>query len=155
MKPLLLTFLLLLTFGCSDDDAVTTPEPQNISPALVAKGVLANTQSFAVENRVITTNAQWQQLLTQMRESREDITDIFTETTIDFNEYQVIASYIISSSGTTIDVTAVVENADNITITLENLRKGATQDVTHPFNIIKIPQSDKPIIFEDLTDSHN
>jgi len=155
MKPLLLTFLFLLTLSCSDDEAISTPQPQNITPTLVAKGVLANTQSFATENRVITTNAQWQELLTQMQEAREDITDIFAETTIDFSQHQIIASYIVGSSGTTIDVTAVVENEDNITITLENLRKGATQDVTHPFHIIKIPRSAKPVIFEDLTDPHN
>jgi hypothetical protein len=62
------------------------------------------------------------------------------------------SSSIEVSSGTTIDVTAVVENEDNITITLKNLLKGATQDVTHPFHIIKIPRSAKPIVFEDLTD---
>jgi len=154
MKPLFLTFLFLLTFSCSDDN-VTATQPQSVTPVLVAKGVLFNTQSFGTENRIITTNAQWQELLSQMEETREDITDVFAETTIDFSQHQVIASYIVGSSGTTIDVTAVVENEDNITITLENLRKGATQDVTHPFHIIKISQSAKPIIFEDLTDTNN
>ena len=155
MKALLLSLFVLIAMGCSSEDNVAaTFEPQNITPAMVGKGVLANTQRFAVENRVITTNAQWQEVLTQMRESREDITDIFAETAIDFSQYQIIASYIISSSGTTIDVTSVVENEDNITVTLENLRQGATQDVTHPFNIIKIPRSPKPIIFEYLTEGN-
>jgi len=156
MKSLLMSLFVLITVSCSSDNSTaTTFEPQNITPALVGKGVLANTQSFTHENRVITTDAQWQEVLMQMRESREDITDIFAETAIDFSQYQIIASYIIGSSGTTIDVTAVIENEDNITVTLENLRKGVTQDVTHPFHIIKIPRSTKPIIFEDLTDWDN
>lgn len=153
MKTLLLSLFVLITFSCSsDNDAVTTFEPQNINPALVGKGFMGTTHFFAVENHVLTTNDQWQRLLTQMEAAREGITDGFIETTINFTEYQIIAAYIIGSSGTTIDVTGVVENEDNITVTLENLRQGTTQDVTHPFHIIKIPRSSKPIIFEDLTD---
>jgi hypothetical protein len=155
MKSLLLTFVLLLTFACSDDDGNSTTEPQSITPQLVGKGYLGSSTNFTVENRVITTNAQWQDLLVQMEEAREGITQNFVETTINFSEYQIVAAYITGSSGTTIDITAVVENENNITITLENLRKGATQDVTHPFHIIKIPRSSKPIVFDDLTDRDN
>jgi len=155
MKPLFYFLVALLAISCNDDTAVSTTQPQDISPLLVAKGVLSSTDRFSVENRIITTNAQWEELLTNMEAAREGITADFVETSINFNEYQVIASYIIGSSATTIDVTGVTENEDNITVTLENLRKGVTQDVTHPFHIIKIPRSSKPIIFEDLTDWDN
>jgi len=155
MKHLILTFLLFLTFGCSDDDAIANSEPQNISPALVAKGFMGSNNRFSTENRVITTNAQWHEIMESMEAAREGITENFNETIIDFDTHIVIASYMIGSSGTTIDVTRVIENEDNVVVTLENLRKGATQDVVHPFNIVKIPRTSKPIIFEDLTDWNN
>jgi len=155
MKSLLICFALLVFAGCSNDDDTPAFTPQNITPVLVGKGLLNPTPLFTRETRVITTPAQWQQLLADMETAREGITQDFTETAVDFTAYEVIAAYIVGSSGTTIDVIDVTENEDTVTVTLDNLRQGATQDVTHPFHIIKIPRTTKPIVFNDISNMNN
>ena len=54
----------------------------------------------------------------------------------------------VSNSTTTIDITNIQENANNIVVTVENLQIGMTTDVVHPFHIVKIPKSSKPILFQ-------
>ena len=66
MKSLLICFALLVFAGCSNDDDAPAFTPQNITPVLVGKGLLNPTPLFTRETRVITTPAQWQQLLADM-----------------------------------------------------------------------------------------
>lgn len=152
MRTLLLSLLTLLTISCSSDNDNAPFTPQNIDPVLVGKGFVNLSHDFDNQNRVITTDEQWQELMNQMEAARGGITGNFTETAINFNEYDVVASFIVSNSTTTIDVTSVTENEDNVTVTLQNLQLGLTQDVVHPFHIIKIEKTQKPIIFDDQTE---
>lgn len=147
MKKLLsLTLLLpLVIIGCSNDDneALNTPPVQEI-----AQGWLSYNEVFTNENIVITSSSQWEELLSEMEGVNEGITNTFTETDIDFDNYEVLASFQVKNGTTTVDITAVTENENNITVTVKNLQQGLTQDVALPFHIVKIQKSDKPVVFE-------
>src|SRR5690606_41552313 len=80
-----------------------------------------------------------------------NVSDNFTETDIDFSQYLVIAVFdeIYSNGGHTIDIIKIVENEVNIIITVDKLLNGdASSVITQPYHIIKIPKTEKPIIFE-------
>lgn len=144
-KLLLLTILLpLVTISCSNDDNETVNNP----PQEIAQGWLSYNEVFSNENIVITSSSQWEELLSEMESVNEGITNTFTETDIDFNSYEVLASFQVKNSTTTVDITAVTENENNITVTVKNLQQGLTQDVAVPFHIVKIQKSDKPVVFE-------
>lgn len=151
MKTLLFCFLTLLAIGCSSDNDAELFNPQNIEPTFIGKGFVNLSHDFDDQNRVITNNTQWQELMSQLNAARGGITENFTETTIDFSAYDVIASFIVSNSTTTIDITNVTENEHDVTVTLQNLQHGLTQDVVQPFHIIKIQKRNKPIVFNDET----
>ncbi|MXN91332.1 hypothetical protein GR160_08830 [Flavobacterium sp. Sd200] len=151
MRTLFFSLLAVLAFGCSSDNTETVFTPQTIDPVIIGKGFVNLSHDFDDENRVIHTGAQWQELIDQMEAARGGITDNFTETTIDFSQYDVVASFTVSSSATTIDMTNVTENEDNVTVILQNLQLGLTQDVVHPFHIIKVEKTGKPFIFDDQT----
>lgn len=138
-------YILLSASGCSNNTNATVMETF-IEPVLIAKGHLSANETFTKENRVITDNEDWQEITTAMQAINNDIT--FTETDIDFSDYIVIAVLDIKNSTTTIDITQVKENEDAVVITVENLKRGITQDVAHPYHIIKIRKTGKPIIFE-------
>lgn len=146
MKKLLslIVLLPLVTIGCSNDDneAVNTP------PQEIAQGWLSYNEVFTNENIVITSSTQWEELLSEMEAVNEGITNTFTETDIDFNTYEILASFQVKNGTTTVDITAVTENESNITVTVKNLQQGLTQDVAHPFHIVKIQKSNKPVVFE-------
>ena len=144
-KLLLLTVLLpLVTISCSNDDneAVNTP------PQEIAQGWLSYNEVFTNENIVITSSSQWEELLSDMEAINEGNTDTFTETDIDFNSYEVLACFQVKNGTTTVDINAVTENENNITVTVKNLQQGVTQDVAIPFHIVKIQKSNKPVVFE-------
>lgn len=80
-----------------------------------------------------------------------NVTKNFTTTTIDFNKYQIIAVFdnIKTTGGYSIDITSVVENRNNIVVTIKRLLTGDNSTVmTQPFHIVKIPKTTKPIVFE-------
>ena len=109
---------------------------------------------FQKQFSVITTETDWEDLKTQLISSYPPVTNKFTETDIDFLLYQVIfvIDYIKGNGGWSIDVTDVTEYTDKIVVTVSNLFTGSASSViTQPFQIVKIPVSEKPIIFNDLT----
>jgi len=110
-------------------------------------------EGFTKQFSVITTETDWENLKTQLN-SVNNVTQHFTETNIDFSLYQVIfiIDKVKGNGGWSIDVTDVTEYTDKIVITVSNVRTGGmTCVMTQPFQIVKIPVSNKPIIFNDLT----
>ena len=147
MKTILFSVLLLLTLSCTNND--DDFEPQTITPVLIGKGDLSiNTTLYTQQNIVITTNSEWRTLLTNFNSIQSNITSTFTETNIDFNKYQTIVVIEGGNSSTTTDITNIIENTNNITVIIQNLRKGLTQDVVFRFKIVKIPQSSKRVVFQ-------
>jgi len=82
-----------------------------------------------------------------------NLSNYFSETDIDFFQYQVIAvlDALKGNGGWSIDITDITEYQDEIVVTVENLKRGnLTAQVTHPFHIVKIPQSAKNVRFQEI-----
>lgn len=146
MKTLILSLVLILTISCTKSD--NNLESQTITPVLIGKGHLNYNTIYSKQNVVITNNSDWQTLKTNFNSISNNITTSFTETNIDFNNFEIIVAIDAKNSSTSVDVTNIIENADNITVTIQNLQLGLTQDVANPFHIVKIPKSTKTVVFE-------
>jgi hypothetical protein len=148
MKTILLSLIFLGLIGCSNSNDEITFTPQDITPVLIAKGHLSYNSIYSQQNTIISTAAEWQTLLENFNTINTNITETFSTTEIDFNSFDIILAIQTRNSTTTVDVTTIVENADSIIVTVENLQLGISQDVAHPFHIVKIPKSAKPIVFK-------
>jgi hypothetical protein len=103
------------------------------------------------QDLIITSAEEWENLLNDM--DKAHAYPPLTETEIDFGRYQILAVFdkMHLSGGWTIDITSITEESDRITVTVENLRKGnALNNLTQPFHIVKIPVSEKEIIFRHV-----
>lgn len=70
---------------------------------------------------------------------------------INFDIDMVIAVIESNNSSSTIDITSITEFKDKIEIRVENLRKGMTADIGSIYHIVKIPRTDKTIVFMKIT----
>ena len=70
---------------------------------------------------------------------------------INFDTDMVIAVIESNNSSSTIDITNITEFKDKIEIRVENLRKGMTADIGSIYHIVKIPKTDKNIVFMKIT----
>jgi len=106
-------------------------------------------ENIPKQNIVITNQVDWTNLISAMN-TRNNVSNRFTETNIDFNRFQIIAVFeeIKHSGGYSIDITEVMEAEDSIIVTVENLKTGNfTSVVTQPYHIVKITKSVNPIEF--------
>ena len=147
MKTLILIFIsffMLLSCNNSDDSF----SPQNITPILIGKNSISN-PSTPLQNSLITNQAQWDILLSTMN-SVNNVSNNFTESSIDFNNFDIVAVFRnpISNSSSTVDITSIVETENQRVVTVQNLIDGVSADVAQPFHIVKIPKSTKPIVFQ-------
>ena len=128
--------------------------PIAIAPVSIGQGSLygAGSEGITKQNLVITDQTAWDNLVTAMNSVNNESRN-FTETTIDFSKYQVLAvfDHVKGSGGWSIDMTDVTEYRDEIVVTVENLQKGdATRLITQPYHIVKMPVSDKKIVFKEV-----
>jgi hypothetical protein len=116
-------------------------------------------EGFSRESIVIKTDSEWEAFKQKINTTNNVVDAYFTETEIDFSAYQIIAVFdeVKGNGGWSIDITGITEWQDKILISVTNLKKGgATSVMTQPFQIIKIPVSDKEIVFEyDLDENLN
>ena len=101
-------------------------------------------------NLVIDNLTEWNNLINTI-DNPNNVSANFTETNIDFSNFQVIAvfdkAYI--NGGWSIDITSIIENENNLTVNIDNLQSGdLTQISIQPFHIIKISTTNKEIVFE-------
>lgn len=156
-KRILLPIVLTLLFSCSSDDNGNEGEffePQEINFIEVSQGSLVSTAMYDIEeeNYLITTQSQWV-TLTEIMESNNTSNNDFLEVEINFQTDQIIAIFDRTRSGIgwTVDVTEAIEEEFQISVTIENLNKGNLAQVSRrPYHIVKIPKSDKPVIFERI-----
>jgi len=148
MKSLILSLVLLLTLSCNNIDDNNSFVPQTITPVIIGNGHLNYNSIYTQQNLVITNNSDWQILLNNFNSINNSITTTFSETNIDFNNFDVLIAIDAKNSSTSIDITNIVENINNIIVTIQNLQLGITQDVANPFHIVKIPKTTKLIVFQ-------
>jgi len=153
MKSLLLLLVLSIFIGCNnkDDDFL----PLTISPILIGDGNLYGNgkENITKQNLIISSNNTWAELTNKMNSANNE-TDNFTETEIDFSHFILLAAFdeIKMSGGYTIEIISVVENRNNLTVTIRRQApKGSVYTViTQPYHIVKIPITDKRIIFNEI-----
>lgn len=141
-----ITFIIVT--ACNNDDDYF--QSHTITSGVVLKDFVylaSPQQPVALYHQVIYEEENWVVLLTAMGYEESDI-----EININFNSEQLLVALYhgATSSGTTVDMTAITEYEDAIKVTVENLHIGTTTDVAQPFEIVKIPKTNKPIVFQEL-----
>ena len=126
-------------------------QPQNIVPTLILQSNLygAGQENILEQRTVIDNAADFNILINKMNIVNNTMFPPIS-TSVDFNTHKVIAVFdqIRGNGGHSIDITNVVENQNNVTVTVQRLLTGGlTTVVTQPFHIVKIPTTNKPIIF--------
>ncbi len=145
-----LVVIFILT-ACTADNKSAIHQNSTTSTVLVGKGDLYGNgqEGIPPQYSVITSENQWETLKNQMN-SVNPVTDGFTETQFDFAESILIAVFdeVRENGGHSIDITDVDENSDIVHITVTKLLNGnMTAVMTQPYHIIRIPATDKEIIF--------
>lgn len=119
----------------------------SIDAVNISKGIIDANISSQQPNFVIDDNTQWQLLLDNFNTSQPNITNNFSQTIIDFNNFQIIVVTQGFGSSSNVKILSVIENVDNITLTTER-RLGYLEDYGYAYHIVKIPKSTKPVIFQ-------
>ena len=154
MKIAILTFIsFFMLLSCHNDDCNssedTTFVPRNITPVLIGKGNLNFVGDIPSQQITVDDNDSWNTILNSVDEySLEE----FTETTVNFNEFQLIAVFdtVYGDRGHSITITTITENRSNITVTVEKSYTPAFLiELRQPFHIVKIPKSYKPVVFQE------
>jgi len=151
MKTLILSLVIFISLSCSnttDDNSSTTVIETPITPTLIGKSSISN-PSTPLQNVLITNQLQWDSLLLSMNEVN-NVSSSFTETNINFSNYDIVAAFRnpISNSGSSVDITNIVENQTQRLVTIQYLTNGFNSNIAQPFHIVKLPKSSKPVIFQ-------
>jgi hypothetical protein len=144
---LIITIIIGLTSCNKNDDELNLVEFTQIGQNnLYGNGE----ENITKQNLVISESNSWNELIGKMN-TVNYVSDEFTETDIDFANFIVIAVFdkIYGNGGHSIDIIKITENENKVIVTIENILGGdATSIMTQPFHIVKIPKTDKLIIFE-------
>ena len=151
-----LTFFLLtlaVFIGCNsnvDDASLAVP----ISTTLIASGNLYGNggENIPMQNMIISNNKEWTELMNKLN-SVNNVTDNFTETEFDFSNFTIIALFddIKMYGGYSIEIESVVENRSDLIAVIRHLSPNgiAPTVITQPYFIVKIPKTEKRIIFKN------
>lgn len=138
--------LALSFFSCNDSKNDDT-FPQNIAFTIISNNVLRGSEGIAQSNMVINNTADWQNLITKMN-SFNNVSDNFSETDIDFDNYLIIAVFLeVKSSDWSIEIAKITENENSLVVTT-NENESIASVITQPFSIVKIRRTEKTIEFE-------
>lgn len=149
MKTIILILSIFFATSCSNDDDIQTAQSTPINFTEIGKGALFGngSEGIAQSNIVIDNTTDWQNLIDQMN-SFSNISNSFTETSIDFNSYAIITVFLeIKPTSWEVSITNITENETNISVSVQETEMDNTV-ITQPFHIVKIPITNKPIEFE-------
>jgi len=160
----------MVLIGCGNDDnnvpnnnnEPTTFDPQNVETEIIMKSdsFIPGLQS---ENRddlinlhyVIKNENEWNDLIIEVKFNQWFINKILEgleEVNFNFNQHQILVVFneFTMGVGATIDIISVTEYEDNIIVVLDNIKgkNGQFMDINFPFEIVKMPKIDKPIVFD-------
>lgn len=148
LKSLVLVLVVFFA-SCSDQEKGASVQPVDLDFIVIGKGTLQGAGQEGVEeaNLVITNDADWQMLISQMN-MVNNVTEGFTQTAIDFDESMVIAVFLeVKPSGWEVAISMIVQSDDTLTVsTTEEIF--AVAALTQPFHIVMIPTTSKEIVFE-------
>lgn len=142
--------VFILVFGLGLFSKCSYIEETEITPILIGMGNLMGSENIAQQNLVVTNATQWQDLITQM-DTYNPYSAAFSETNVDFDQFRVVAIFdqLYGNGGHGLEIHSINENDTEIIVDYERLNPAgdATCVITQPFYIVKIPQSNKPIVF--------
>lgn len=144
--------LLLSIFVLSCNSNYNNSEMTNVEFSLIAKDNLYGNGAEGIlkQNLIITNQTDWNNLIAQMN-SVNNVSDNFTETTIDFSTFTIIAVFNeIKGNGGHGFKLNIKSNTENVIVHVVELplEENATMVMTQPYYIVKILNSDLPIIFQ-------
>ncbi|MDR0801752.1 protease complex subunit PrcB family protein [Fluviicola sp.] len=150
------TIILILAssfmlFSCKKEqkNAMGTTTPVAVTPVVISQGILGCTYCTSQPNAFVVTNTtNWDTVMTNLANNGNAT---FTETIIDFNDYMLLAIFDKGrpTGGYSVSVTSVTENINQIVVNVAYTGTGdATQMPTCPYIIVKIPKSNKPVVFQ-------
>lgn len=141
-------FILVLALGLFSKCSYI--EETKITPILIGVGNLMGSENITQQNLVVTNATQWQDLITQM-DTYNPYSAAFSETNVDFDQFRVVAIFdqLYGNGGHGLEIHSIIENDTEIIVDYERLNPAgnATCVITQPFCIVKIPQSNKPVVF--------
>tara|TARA_B100000768_G_C11014632_1_gene263508 strand:- start:136 stop:585 length:450 start_codon:yes stop_codon:yes gene_type:complete len=149
MKTIILILSLILAISCNSDDDNSQFQSTEITFTEIGKGNLDGngSENVSQSNLLINNQTDWQNLIDQMN-SVNNISNSFTETTIDFDSYSIVAIFLdIKPTGWEVSITNITENETNISVSIQETEMDNTV-ITQPFHIVKIPKTNKEIMIE-------
>jgi hypothetical protein len=79
--------------------------------------------------------------------SVNNVSNTFSETSIDFDDYSIIAVFLeVKSNGWGVTINNITENENNISVSTQE-DESITPVQSQPFHIVKIPKTNKDITF--------
>lgn len=165
LKKLILIILpALIIISCSPEDNGSTADQssQTLLPiesfytqtSLIAEGSLYGIVQEAIQqqNIRITDENTWIRLLHQL-DAVNSVSESFTETDIDFNEFEVIAVFDEVQDSGDHSVELEFELSDDFILVKINKKQPEAHFSTvksQPYNIVKIPSTGLPIVFRNV-----
>ena len=149
-KNALIILLAIFALSCNSEEY--NLEIVDIESVLITKDNLFGNggEGIIEQNLEITSQSMWNNLISQMN-SVNNVSDNFSEIDIDFSQYKVIAIFdkIKNNGGHSLELN-LTGNSENIIVSINYISpKGNVMSViTQPYHIVKISNSNLPIIFE-------
>ena len=149
-KNVCIILLSILILSCTSEDY--NIEMVDIESTLIAKDNLFGNggEGIIEQNLEITKQSMWNNLISQMN-SVNNVSDNFSEIDIDFSQYKIIAIFdkIKSKGGHSLELN-IMSNSENIIVNINDIspKGNAAAVITQPYHIVKISNSNLPIIFE-------
>jgi len=145
-----MAYSTLLSCNNNDYEPFT---PVNIEFEVIGSGNLVAPVSVDIlpGNYVINNESDWIELLNKMNSVNSDTTSSFTTTNINFQTHIIIAVFdeLRGNPGWIIEIESIIENENNIVVDVINLNPGSIQSaMRQPYQIVRIPITNKPIVFE-------
>ncbi|GGD20977.1 hypothetical protein [Flavobacterium orientale] len=153
LRKIVLIFVAVFSFvSCSNNDDKPFI-PINIEFDVIGSGNLVAPVSVDISpgNYVMNNESDWIELLNKMNSVNSDTTSSFTTTNINFQTHVIIAVFdeLRGNPGWLIEIESIIENENNIVIDVINLNPGSIQSaMRQPYQIVRIPITNKPILFE-------
>ncbi|GGW58806.1 hypothetical protein DFQ11_101964 [Winogradskyella epiphytica] len=146
----LIILSLLFVFSCKTSK--NAAKMANTDSVLIAKGNLYGSGSEGIEkqNTIIDNQSDWENLMAQMN-SVNKVSDTFTETKIDFENYIAVAVFddVKGSGGHSLELEVTTTSEKRIVNIIRTSPEGhATMVMTQPFCIVILPKTDAPIEFQ-------
>ena len=140
--------IALILAGCTSSNE----EGETLPFTTIGKGILGGGEGISKNDVVIHTKEEWENLMTAMGSNKMNI---FSETEIDFDNYQIIAVFdeVRNNGGWEIVVTKIKDYNEKIVITVkENAPRGSAVPciMTQSYHIVKMHAIFKSIEFKHV-----